>query len=198
MIDKGNKNLNHEKRCRLKQWAFKLDKLQGEMPIKKLVDHVYKLCEDSAAQAEMEHDKVLDYLRKRAVFYAEWFTLPRILARESLKDKKHKVNLQKPTIKQSDLDFAELIFDSVIYYQDLFFGKMLEEVWQNARNAFAVRRLIRTSRNEEIFETLPKEFNIDDVVQKLGNNKNAANTQINRWVKRNLCKKLKKNLWQKL
>lgn len=198
MLEMGNAKENEKTYEQMKKWGEFFDGLKGEIDITKLVKHCFTLCAKAAKSAQQKDDHILDYLRKRAVFYAEWFTLPRILARESLKDKKHKVNLQKPTIKQSDLDFAELIFDSVIYYQDLFFGKMLEEVWQNARNAFAVRRLIRTSRNEEIFETLPKEFNIDDVVQKLGNNKNAANTQINRWVKRNLCKKLKKNLWQKL
>ena len=66
----------------LKQWGFKLEQLHGELPLQRLVDHVYDLCELSAQEAEAANDLVLDYLRKRAVFYATWFTVPRILARQ--------------------------------------------------------------------------------------------------------------------
>lgn len=198
MLEMGNAKENEKTYEQMKKWGEFFDGLKGEIDITKLVKHCFTLCAKAAKSAQQKDDHILDYLRKRAVFYAEWFTLPRILARESLKDKRHKVNLQKPTIKQSDLDFAELIFDSVIYYQDLFFGKMLEEVWQNARNAFAVRRLIRTSRNEEMFESLGKAFDLDEVMVRLDLKRTSAYQQINRWEKRGLVKRIEKKRWQKL
>ena len=66
----------------MKQWGYRFEKLHGELPLQRLTDHVYDLCELSAQEAEAADDHVLDYLRKRAVFYATWLTIPRILARQ--------------------------------------------------------------------------------------------------------------------
>ena len=198
MIDKGNKNLNHEKRCRLKQWAFKLDKLQGEMPIKKLVDHVYKLCEDSAAQAEMEHDKVLDYLRKRAVFYATWFTVPRIAERAIIEAEKKKeadpVKLMK--VEKSDLDFATLIYEAIIYWQDFFFGRMLQDSWENAERDMKPRA--RNTMNNFAYNNLPKQFTTKDAEAELKISYVAAAKQLERWVSIGCIKRLKQGRYQKI
>ena len=226
MIDKGNKNLNHEKRCRLKQWAFKLDKLQGEMPIKKLVDHVYKLCEDSAAQAEMEHDKVLDYLRKRAVFYATWFTVPRIMERAIKEAEKptpgpsraggetktaskaskrpsrtggdgggcDPVKLMK--VEKSDLEFATLIYEAIIYWQDYFFGRMLQDSWENAERDMKPRA--RNTMNNFAYNNLPKQFTTKDAEAELKISYVAAAKQLERWVSIGCIKRLKQGRYQKI
>ena len=198
MIDKGNKNLNHEKRCRLKQWAFKLDKLQGEMPIKKLVDHVYKLCEDSAAQAEMEHDKVLDYLRKRAVFYATWFTVPRIAERaiREAEKKKEENAVKLMVVEKSDLEFATLIYEAIIYWQDFFFGRMLQESWDNAARDMKPR--VRNTQNSFAYNNLPRQFTTKDAEEMMDISYAAANKQILRWVESGFVKRLKQGKYQKI
>ena len=183
---------------KMEEWGYFFDSLRGELVIPKLVEHVYKLCEKAAKVAKEKNDLVLNYFRKRAVFYAEWFTIPRILARMKMqKDAGIDVNILKPQILQSDLDFAELMFDTVIYYQDVFFGKMLEETWANGQNAFKIRNLTRTSRNEQMFETLPMEFSMNDVINMLAISKKAARLQIKRWHDRNLITNISKELWKK-
>ena len=77
------KNVDWEANESMKQWGYRFEKLHGELPLERLTDHVYDLCEQSAQEAEAADDHVLDYLRKRAVFYATWLTIPRILARSS-------------------------------------------------------------------------------------------------------------------
>ena len=198
MIGKGNKNLNAEKRCKLKQWAFKFDKLQGEMPIKKLVDHVYKLCEESAAIAEMEQDRVLDYLRKRAVFYATWFTVPRIMERAVLEAEKKKeadpVKLMK--VEKSDLDFASLIYEAVIYWQDYFFGRMLQDSWDNAQRDLKPR--VKNSMNNFAYNNLPRQFTTKDVEAEARISYGAANKQAQRWAMAGMVKRIKQGIYQKI
>lgn len=199
MLEVGKNNELEVKYEKMKEWGEFFDSLSGELIIPKLTQHVYNLCKKAAFAAKQKDDHILDYFRKRAVFYAQWFTIPRILARTELERRKNKnVNIMKPTIKQSDLDFAELIFDAVIYYQDVYFGKMLEECWYNGKNAFAVRNITRTTRNEELFDTLPSEFSTSDVATLLCINKNSANQQIMRWKTRNLVTRIGKSQWKKI
>ena len=190
MIRKGDYTQQQKKMDELKRWGEFFDSLEGELIIPKLVDHVYRLCEKAARAASVKQDHVLDYLRKRAVFYAIWFTIPRIVGRCKCENEKGAdMNVMKPVIKESDLKFAEVIFDSIIYYQDVFFGRMLEDSWQTAQNTFVVRPNTRSSRNEELFEMLPKEFTIERVTSVLDISKHAAQQQCRRWVERNLITK---------
>ena len=183
----------------MKKWGEFFDSLHGEIVVPKLVKHCYNLCEKAAKAAEQSNDRVLDYFRKRAVFYAEWFTIPRILARAKMQSTKNgKTNIMKPMVKQSDLDFAELIFDTIIYYQDLFFGKMLEEVWENAKSSFVVRRQMRASVNDDMFKTLPDEFTTKDVVKHLSMSYCSANNIAMRWRSKGWVKKTGKGLWKKI
>ena len=226
MISKGNRLLMHEKRCKLQQWAFKFDKLGGEMPIRKLVDHVYKLCEDSAMQAELEHDDVLDYLRKRAVFYATWFTVPRIMERAVKEAEKptpgpsraggetktaskaskrpsrtggdgggcDPVKLMK--VEKSDLDFASLIYEAVIYWQDYFFGRMLQDSWDNAERDMKPRS--RQTYNGKTYNQLPSTFTLNDLEEMAQISHDAAKKQVQRWKENGYIKSAARGSYEKM
>ena len=199
MIPKGDEKKLTKKLEEMKKWGEFFDSLKGEIYIPKLVNHCYDLCAQAAKEAEKDEDKVKDYLRKRAVFYAEWFTIPRIIARAYLeKQKGKKVDYMRPPVRKSDLEFASLVFDTVVYYQDFYFGRMLEEKWREAENAFAVRPLTRKSKNEEGFDGLPKEFDVKTVAEKLCLGKIAAQVAVSRWLKRNKIEKIKTGLWKKI
>ena len=199
MIDKGNYEEKKRINEAMTKWGERFDALKGEVYVPKLVDHCYKLCEKAAKAAQLEDDHVLDYFRKRAVFYAEWFTIIRVLGKAMQEhDKDEKVDIMKPKISQSDLDFAEFIFDTIVYYQDVFFGSMLEEVWQNATNAFVMRKQTKTSRNEKLFDALPMTFDRKQVQDLLGLAYGAAAQQCTRWLKQGMIKKVKQGVWQKI
>ena len=68
----------------------------------------------------------MDYLRKRAVFYATWFVVPQIVAR--LRGQEGKT-LQDVEVSDDDLRLSTIIYDAVLYYQDKFFGQMLQDVF---------------------------------------------------------------------
>ena len=156
------------------------------------MDHVYDLCELSAQEAEAAGDLVLDYLRKRAVFYATWFTVPRILAREY--DTFRKTGQLE--ITDDDLKFATLMYDAVIYFQDYFFGQMLQDSWDNAEREYVPRR--RNTKNADAYRELPEQFTAKEVMQILDIEQDAARQQCNRWLKHGFVERVKLGRYKKV
>ena len=176
----------------LKAWGYKMEKLHGELPLQRLVDHVYDLCELSAQEAEAADDLVLDYLRKRAVFYATWFTVPRIVAREYDKF----VKTGKLEITDDDLKFSTLMYDAVIWFQDYFFGQMLQDSWDNAEREYVPRR--KNSKNADAYRDLPDTFTAKDIIALMGIETDAANKQCQRWLKHGFVERVKQGKYKKI
>ena len=176
----------------LKQWGFKMEQLHGELPLQRLVDHVYDLCELSAQEAEAANDLVLDYLRKRAVFYATWFTIPRIVARQYDKFKK----TGELEVTDDDLKFSTLMYDAVIYFQDYFFGQMLQDSWDNAEREYVPRR--KNSKNADAYSSLPETFTTKDVQQVLDLEADASTKQCQRWLTHGFIERVKKGKYKKI
>ena len=176
----------------LKAWGYKMEKLHGELPLQRLVDHVYDLCELSAQEAEAADDLVLDYLRKRAVFYATWFTVPRIVAREYDKF----VKTGKLEITDDDLKFSTLMYDAVIWFQDYFFGQMLQDSWDNAEREYVPRR--KNSKNADAYRELPEMFTMKDIMAVLDIEDNPARQQCNRWLKHGFVERVKQGKYKKI
>ena len=186
------KNVDWEANESMKQWGYRFEKLHGELPLERLTDHVYDLCEQSAQEAEAADDHVLDYLRKRAVFYATWLTIPRILARQYDEFKK----TGKLEITDDDLKFSTLMYDAVIYFQDHFFGQMLQDSWDNAAREYVPRR--KNSKNAENYKALPDVFTAKDVMQVLDIENNPANQQCKRWVMHGFIERIKQGKYKKI
>ena len=186
------KNVDWEANEAMKQWGYRFEKLHGELPLQRLTDHVYDLCELSAQEAEAADDHVLDYLRKRAVFYATWLTIPRILARQYEEFRK----TGKLEITDDDLKFATLIYDAVIYFQDHFFGQMLQDSWDNAAREYVPRR--RNTKNAEAYKSLPETFGVKDVMSMLDIEDNPARQQCNRWVTHGFIERIKQGKYRKI
>jgi len=195
MIARGSRHRNLEREARLKQWGFWFDRMKGHLGIDRLVDHAYELCEQSAAEAEELKDDVLDTMRRRAVFYAEWFTVPRMVARLHREDGTT-APLDELTVTDDDLRWATVMYDAVIYWQDYFFGQMLQESWENGKRCFQPRQ--RTSRNALLYAQLPAEFTTKDAVNVLGGTENATAKQLSRWVKSGYIERKEQGRYKKL
>ena len=186
------KNVDWEANESMKQWGYRFEKLHGELPLQRLTDHVYDLCEQSAQEAEAADDHVLDYLRKRAVFYATWLTIPRILARQYDEFKK----TGKLEITDDDLKFSTLMYDAVIYFQDHFFGQMLQDSWDNAAREYVPRR--RNTKNADAYKSLPETFGVKDVIEALDLEDNPARQQCKRWVMHGFVERIKQGKYKKI
>ena len=194
------------RRSRLMSWAFEMQKLSGELPIEKLVDYTYDLCEQAANDAEKNDDLVLDLLRCRAVFYAQWFTVPIIVTR-AIEERRALAESNKPgadlpsvldlcRVTDDDLKFSEVMFNSVVAWQDAYFGQMLQDSWENADKAFVPR--VKRSKNADAYILLPQEFTNADVQKYLNIDRNAANVQVCRWVKAGYVKTVQKGHFKKI
>jgi len=176
----------------LKLWGFKMEQLHGELPLERLTDHVYDLCDLSAQEAEAADDRVLDYLRKRAVFYATWLTIPRIVARQYDEFKK----TGKLEVTDDDLKFSTLMYDAVIYFQDHFFGQMLQDSWDNAAREYVPRK--KNSKNAEAYRQLPESFTTKDVMAVLDIERDAASKQCQRWLTHGFVERQKQGKYRKI
>ena len=103
-------------------------------------------------------------------------TIPRIYGRQ-WEAYKETGNID---INDEDLRFASIIYEAVVYWQDYFFGRMLQDTWQNAENEIQPRR--RTSKAADEFEALPKEFTADDVAKMFAIERETARKRIQRWI----------------
>ena len=194
------------RRSRLMSWAFEMQKLSGELPIEKLVDYTYDLCYRAAEDAGKNEDLVLDLLRCRAVFYAQWFTVPVIVTR-AIEERRALAESNKPgadlpsvldlcRVTDDDLKFSEVMFNSVVAWQDAYFGQMLQDSWENADKVFVPR--VRRSKNADGFAALPQEFKNADVQRCLDISGHAASNQIIRWLSAGFIEKKQKNNYRKL
>ena len=188
----GKKVVDWKNNEALKTWGYKFEQLHGQLPLQRLTDHVYDLCELSAQEAEAAGDLVLDYLRKRAVFYATWFTVPRIVARQYDDFKK----TGELDINDDDLKFATLMYDVVIWFQDYFFGQMLQDSWDNAAREYVPRR--KNSKNADAYRSLPEMFTTKDVQQVLDIEQKAANKQCQRWVTHGFVERVRQGKYKKV
>lgn len=195
MIARGSQARNLEREARLKQWGFWFDRMQGHLAIDRLVDHAYELCEQSAEEAGELKDDVLDTMRRRAVFYAEWFTVPRIVARLRREDGTT-APIDELTVTDDDLQWATVMYDAVIYWQDYFFGQMLQESWENGKRCFQPRQ--RTSRNAQLYAQLPQEFTTKEAANILGTTDHAAENQVTRWKQSGYIERVTKGRYKKL
>lgn len=188
MIARGSETVNHETEERMKVWGYYFESQHGELHIERLVDHVYELCEEAAWVAEASSDRVLDYLRKRAVFYAIWFTVPLIVAR--------KKESGVVTVTDEDLRFATLMYDAVIYWQDKFFGQMLMDSWENAKREFVARRK-RMSPAVEAWVSLGEQFTTQQLAEQAKITADAAGMQCVRWLQRGYVERVRKGVYRK-
>lgn len=205
MIPYGSNRSNNDRELKLKEWGYAFDRLKGELKIERLVRHVYSVCERAAEEAGENQDDVLDFLRKRNVFYAIWFTVPRIMARaieEEQKTREKDGARRDPmtfvNVTDDDLEFSELIFDAVTYWQDYFCGRMLEDSWSDQKRQEVQRPQKRRSRNTETFEMMPYEFTTHKASELLNVNYNAANEQLRRWKNCGWVEKMKTGHWRKV
>ena len=175
MLARRQAESNYTIDSKLKEWGFRFDGMRGELQIQPLVDHCYNLCEQYAKEAEELTDDVLDLLRKRAVYYAIWYTVPRIYGRQWEQYRE----TGKVEINDEDLKFASIIYEAVIYWQDFFFGSMMQETWDDAQHDVKPRK--KNSKANNDFEALPEVFEIKDVVRVANLSATSANTRVCRW-----------------
>ena len=81
------------------------------------------------------------------------------------------------------------MYDAVIYFQDHFFGQMLQDSWDNAAREYVPRR--RNTKNADAYKALPEQFTAKEVMQMLDLENAAAHKQCQRWMMHGFVERVK-------
>ena len=182
--------VDHESDQRLRDWAGKLDRMKGELPLQRIVDELYEWTARRMADAEENESFAQEMLLKRCAYHGLNFSAPFIVMR-------HWDKMQQDgqywcgTFETDDVDWqlAELITNIQYACQCHFFGSLAESYFENKDKAASVN-VQRHKKTFEAFSLLPEEFTVDDVMRcfKL-NNATAAHMRIGRLAKDHLIEK---------
>ena len=158
----------------LKMWAYRLDKVAGEIPIDALNDETYEWQTEHMEIAEFNHDKADRMLLKRIPYYGIGITLPFIVMRHWEEWE------QNRTLAMDDMDrrFCRMVMEIQYRSQQFFFGEMAFHYFADQDKEFVVRR--RTTRYDECYRQLPEEFKAKHVVEIFGCSQPTASRTINR------------------
>ena len=176
----------------LKDWAYRLDKVEGELPIEPLNDETYDWQSSHMEIAEFNHDKADRTLLKRIPYYGIGISLPFILMRHWQEWQ------EKKTLTMDDMDkrLCHLAMEVQYNCQKFFFGEMAHNYFADQNKEFIQRR--RTSRYEECFRKLPDEFKTQHVIDVFGCSNPTASRIVTRFQKDGVIEKLKYGLYKKV
>ena len=186
--------VDHESDQRLKDWASKLDRMKGELPLQRIVDELYEWTARRMADAEENESFAQEMLLKRCAYHGLNFSAPFIVMR-------HWDKMQQDgqywcgTFETDDVDWqlAELITNIQYACQRHYFGKMAETYFQN-KDMQAGVNVQRHQKTYEAFSLLPEEFTVEDVMRcfKL-NGESAVRMRIMRLTRDHLIEKIGSN-----
>ena len=176
----------------LKEWAYRLDKVEGEIPIEPLNDETYEWQSSRMEIAEFNHDKADRTLLKRIPYYGIGISLPFILMRhwEEWQEKK--------TLTMDDMDrrLCRLAMEVQYSCQKFFFGEMAHNYFEDQNKEFIQRR--RTSRYDECFRKLPDEFKTKQFEEVFGVSQQTASRSIKRLRQDGVVEAISYGLYKKV
>ena len=176
--------VDYESDGRLKEWAFKLDRMKGELTVQKIVDELYDWTARRMADAEENESDADEMLLKRCAYHGLNFSVPFIVMRHWA-DIHQDGNYWCGTFETDEVDWrlAELIVNIQYACQRHYFGALAEKYFDDKDRDASVN-VQRRPKTLEAFNRLPDEFTVDDVVRCFqSRSENAARTRVVRLVK---------------
>ena len=175
---------------RLKTWAFKLDRVKGELTVQKIVDELYEWTARRMADAKENDSKADEMLLKRCAYHGLNFAAPFIVMR-------HWADIHQDgqfwcgEFETDDVDWrlTELLVNIQYACQRHYFGALAEKYFDD-KTRDAAANVQRRAKTVEAFNRLPEEFTIDDVVQCFAlKNNTSARSRVVRMMKDGLVMK---------
>ncbi|MBO7044831.1 MAG: hypothetical protein J6W38_00530 [Prevotella sp.] len=176
----------------LKTWAYRLDRVEGEIPIEPLNDQTYEWQTSHMEIAEFNGDKADRTLLKRIPYYGIGASLPFILMRHWGEWQERKTL----TMDEIDKRLCHLAMEIQYKCQHFFFGEMAHNYFEDQNKEFVVRK--RSTRYSECFRKLPDEFNSQQFMDCFNCSKTAASRAIIRFQDEKVVEKVKYGLYRKV
>lgn len=172
----------------LREWASRLDKVKGELPLRPLVHDTHKYVTEIKALAKIDGNKTEAFLVNRVPYYGINVAAPFILMRHWEEWEANR------TFKcdKYDIDFCRTICEIQMHSQRQFFGRYAEMYFDNSDQDKLRREYsTRTTKSDDIFTNLPAEFTIEDIQKKDETlSVNAARILVSRWKEAKRCTKI--------
>ena len=176
----------------LTAWAYRLDKVEGEIPIEPLNDETYEWQSARLEVAEFNGDKADRTLLKRIPYYGIGISLPFILMRHWDEwQENHTL-----TMDAKDRQLCRLAMEIQYRCQQFFFGEMAHNYFEDQNKALIARR--RTTRYDDCYRKLPDEFKTQQFMDCFGVSQPTASRSINRLIHDGLVKRVAYMKYKKL
>ena len=191
-LAKRHQEVNPDANETLKTWAYRLDKVEGELPIEPLNDETYDWQSSHLEIAEFNDDKADRTLLKRIPYYGIGISLPFILMRhwDEWQEKK------TLTIDDKDKRLCRLAMEIQYKCQQFFFGEMAFNYYADQNKEFVVRK--RSTRYSECFRKLPEEFKTQQFMEVFGVSQSTAQRSIARLQQDHLIERVKYGVYKKV
>ncbi|MBQ8485087.1 MAG: hypothetical protein IJ534_02960 [Bacteroidaceae bacterium] len=176
----------------LKEWAFRLDKVEGELPIEPLNDETFEWQSNRMEIARFNGDKADRSLLKRIPYYGIAISLPFIMMRHWNEWQESK------TITMDDIDkrLCRMVMEMQYRCQQFFFGEMAFNYYEDQNKEFVVRK--RTQKYDTCFSKLPEEFTAKQLMDCFGIEKSSANRTISRFIDDGVVENVRYSVYRKL
>ena len=176
----------------LRTWAYRLDRVEGEIPIEALNDETYDWQSSHLEIAEFNGDKADRTLLKRIPYYGIGVSLPFILMRHWDEWQESKTL----TMDDKDKRLCRLAMDIQYKCQQFFFGEMAFNYFADQNKEFVQRR--RTTRYDECYRKLPDEFKTQQFMECFGCSQSSASKAITRFRNDGLIEVVKYGIYKKV
>lgn len=176
----------------LKTWAYRLDKVAGELPIEPLNDETYDWQSAHLEVAEFNGDRADKMLLKRIPYYGIAISLPFILMRHWEEWQESK----SLTMDDRDKRLCRLAMEIQYRCQQFFFGEMAFNYFADQDKEFVQRR--RSTRYDDCFRNLPTEFKTQQFMDVFRCSNPTASRAITRFQQDHIIEKVKYGLYRKL
>lgn len=176
----------------LSTWAYRLDKVEGELPVEPLNDETFEWQTAHMEIAEFNGDKADRTLLKRIPYYGIGISLPFILMRHWDEWQEHRTL----TMDERDRRLCRLAMDIQYRCQQFFFGEMAFNYFADQNKEFVVRK--RSTRYDECFRKLPDEFRTQQFMDVFGVSQSVAQRAIARLQQDQLIEKVKYGVYRKV
>ena len=190
-------SVDYDSDNRLKEWAVKLDRMKGVLPLGKIVDELYDWTARRMMDAKENDSKADEMLLKRCAYHGLNFSAPFIVMRHW--DKMHQDGTYwcgEFETDEVDWHLAELIVNIQYACQRHYFGAMAESYFDNKLKDASVN-VQRRQKTYEGFERLPEEFTNEDVMRcfNLGS-EGSARSKTSRLLRDHLVEKVREEKGQ--
>ena len=162
------RTVDFESDGRLKEWAFKLDRMKGILSLDKIVDELYDWTARRMMDAKENNSKADEMLLKRCAYHGLNFAAPFIVMRH-WQQIHQEGNYWCGEFETDDTDWrlAELIVTIQYACQRHYFGALAEKYFDD-KTRDAAANVQRRGKTIEAYNRLPETFTVDDVMRCFG------------------------------